>query len=105
MYTTGLKEQRFQILNGFQHSGWSLTKKIDRYAKILDVGCGKGSAIRVFLKFKFNKIDGVDLSEFLINTAKNNFTKLNITKPQFYCSNILDFKNFDDYNYFYLFLF
>ncbi len=80
-----------------------LKLNISKNDSILDVGCGKGSAIRVFLKFNFNKVGGVDLSEFLINTAKNNFIKLKITKPQFYCSNILEFKNFDEYNYFYLY--
>ncbi len=70
---------------------------------ILDIGCGKGSAIRVLLKFNFNKVDGIELSEYLAKKAINNFNKLNNFKPKIFQQNVLEFKDYNNYNYFYLY--
>ncbi len=76
---------------------------ITQQDSILDIGCGKGSAIRVLTNFKFNKVDGIELSEYLAIKAINNFKKLNNLKPKIFHSNVLDFKFYNNYNYFYLY--
>lgn len=70
---------------------------------IIDIGCGKGSAIRVLVKFNFNKVDGIELSEYLAKKAVNNFRVLNNFKPIIFHKNVLDFNEYDKYNYFYLY--
>jgi SAM-dependent methyltransferase len=77
--------------------------KITKNDSILDIGCGKGSAIRVLVKFDFNKVDGIELSEYLAKKAINNFKVLNNSKPIIYHKNVLEFKDFSNYNYFYLY--
>ena len=77
--------------------------KITNQDSILDIGCGKGSAIRVLLKFNFNKVDGIELSEYLAKKAINNFKKLNNFKPKIFQQNALEFKEYNNYNYFYLY--
>ena len=77
--------------------------KITNKDSILDIGCGKGSAIRVLVKFDFNKVDGIELSEYLAKKAINNFKVLNNSKPIIYHKNVLEFKDFNNYNYFYLY--
>lgn len=44
---------------------------------IVDIGCGKGSAMRTMLEYPFAKVDGVQLSEYIASIAKKNFEKLN----------------------------
>ena len=41
--------------------------------KILDIGCAKGSALKVMLSYPFKKIDGLELSPELVKIAKRNF--------------------------------
>lgn len=55
MYEHGPREQRFEVLKGFAYSGWSLTERIDRQARILDVGCGDN-----FFKQHFPNLTGID---------------------------------------------
>src|SRR5512143_105611 len=43
---------------------------------ILDIGCGKGSAMLAMLKFPFARVDGIELSKEIAATATRNFTKL-----------------------------
>lgn len=58
-----------------------LSLNVNNKDSILDIGCGKVSAIRVFLKFNFSKIDGIDLSANLISIAQSNFLKFKMSKP------------------------
>ena len=70
---------------------------------VLDIGCGKGSALRVLLKFDFSKVDGVELSEYLSLKAVRNFKILKQPKPKIFNNNVLEFNNYNDYNFFYLY--
>ena len=70
---------------------------------VLDIGCGKGSALRVSLKFDFSKVDGVELSEYLSLKAVRNFKILKQPKPKIFNNNVLEFNNYNDYNFFYLY--
>jgi len=69
---------------------------------ILDIGCGKGSAIRCMLEFPFDSVDGVELSKEITNIALENFNKIGKT-TNIFNMNALDFRNFSDYNMFYFY--
>jgi SAM-dependent methyltransferase len=70
---------------------------------IIDIGCGKGKAIYIFSKFPFKKNDGVEISDELVNIAKNNNLKLKIDNSDIFCSNAIEFEKYEDYNFFYIF--
>ena len=71
---------------------------------IIDVGCGKGAMLRLFTKFPFKKITGLEYSEKLSNIANNNMKRLGIEDR---CGIInIDagiFDMYSEYNYFYLY--
>jgi SAM-dependent methyltransferase len=48
---------------------------------VLDIGCGKGSAMRILLGFPFVRVDGNELSEHIAEIARSNFKRLRIA-PQ-----------------------
>jgi SAM-dependent methyltransferase len=70
---------------------------------IMDIGCGKGSAMRVMLKFPFSHVDGIELSEDIANIAKRNFEKLGENRCNIYIGDASKFREFDLYTivYFY----
>jgi SAM-dependent methyltransferase len=70
---------------------------------ILDIGSGKGSAIQTMLKYPFSKVDGVELSNYLAVVATQNFKKLNMERTQIFNCDATSFKNFGNYNIFYLY--
>jgi SAM-dependent methyltransferase len=70
---------------------------------IIDIGCGKGKAMYFMSKFPFKQIDGFDISEELCNVARKNLEVLNVRNATVLCANASDFKNYNDYNYFYIF--
>lgn len=70
---------------------------------ILDIGCGKGSAMRTMLKFPFIKVDGLEISDYIANIATKNFKKLNSNRSKIFNCDATQFKNFDAYNFVYLY--
>jgi SAM-dependent methyltransferase len=70
---------------------------------ILDFGCGKGGALISLSKYPFSKISGVEISPELVNIAQNNIRKLKIKNVDIACCDAADFKQLDEYNYFYFF--
>ncbi len=70
---------------------------------ILDIGCGKGNAMRCMLDFPFSKIDGVEISEHIAGIAKRNFRKLNATGCTVFNCNASSFENYGDYNIYFLY--
>lgn len=60
---------------------WNLTDEIIKYAgselKLLDIGCGTAFKL-IPLSQYFGEITGIEISEDMINTAKNLMTKSNI---------------------------
>jgi SAM-dependent methyltransferase len=77
--------------------------KITKEDSILDIGCGKGSAIRALSSFNFYKIDGLEISEYLANIARANFKILKDNKPNIFNCNALKFNDYNNYNYLYLY--
>ena len=70
---------------------------------IIDIGCAKGSALKYFARFKFNKVHGIELSKPLVKICNNNFKVLKIDKVKAFNSSALDFKKYENYNFFYLY--
>jgi SAM-dependent methyltransferase len=70
---------------------------------ILDFGCGKGGALISLSKYPFSKISGVEISPELVKIAQNNIRKLKIKNVGIACCDAADFKQLDEYNYFYFF--
>lgn len=71
--------------------------------KIIDVGCGKGSAMKIMLAFPFSQIHGIEISEFLSNIAQSNFLQLRDTRVKIFTGDAMGFNNYRNYNYFYFY--
>lgn len=77
---------------------------IDKTCSILDIGSGRGFALLIFSLFNFNKISGVEICEDDYNICLENLNKLNLKdKIDIFNDNILSFKFFSKYNYFYFY--
>jgi SAM-dependent methyltransferase len=76
---------------------------ITRNDSIIDIGCGKGSAMRTLLKFPFARVDGLELSEHIAAIARGNFKKLKIIRSDVLTCDASTFKDYDAYNFIYLF--
>ena len=71
--------------------------------KILDIGCAKGSALRMMLKFPFKNIDGLEISRELVEISNRNFQKLKINRVKIFNENASSFNGYNNYKYFYLY--
>ena len=71
--------------------------------KILDVGCGKGSALKTISKFPFGLVAGIELSEVIASIARNNFRKTTYNQIEIFTGDILDFDFLSNFNIFYLY--
>ncbi len=83
-----------QVLNDF---------KILPQDAIIDIGCGKGSAMRTMLKFPFTRVDGIELSEHIAGIAIRNFKRLDAQRSRIFVCDASLFTDYDSYNmvYFY----
>lgn len=94
--------------NQYQPSPFELNKllrkiALDPHQTVLDVGCGKGRAMYTFAQQGFTKVDGIDLSETLVNTANSNFKLLEVSNCHSYAVNALDYDGYGDYDIFYFY--
>ncbi|HET8707971.1 MAG TPA: methyltransferase domain-containing protein, partial [Pseudomonadales bacterium] len=71
--------------------------------QIIDIGCGKGSAMRLFLAFPFGRVDGVELSKEIAEIARRNFSILNTGRTTVYTGDATAFEDLDKYNYIYFY--
>jgi SAM-dependent methyltransferase len=76
--------------------------KISKNNKVLDIGCGKGYAIKFFKSLGYQTVDGLEISKKLTMVAKNNFKKININS-KIYNINATKFKFYGKYDIFYLY--
>jgi SAM-dependent methyltransferase len=70
---------------------------------IIDLGCGKGRALIEFSKYPFRKISGLEYSEEIIKICKKNLNILKIKNIELYCINAINFNDYEDYDYLYIF--
>jgi SAM-dependent methyltransferase len=73
--------------------------------RIIDIGCGKGSAMNVMLEFPFARVDGIEASESIAAVARANFAKLRIAPERCHVmlADAMQFTSVDDYNYIYFY--
>ena len=104
-----MKSFLHDIFCGYQPSTDALGRILKRYPisqedRILDIGCGKGKAMYLMSRYPFGAVRGYDLSEALTRTANDNFHRLGIEdRCQAVQADALEFQDYDEYNYFYLF--
>ena len=80
------------------------TLEINDNDSILDIGSGKGYALFIFTLFNFKKIGGVEINKIDYDICQENINKLELNnKISIINSDILEFNNFSDYNYFYFY--
>jgi len=77
--------------------------KISNYDSILDIGCGKGSAIKTMMEFSFNQITGIEISSHLCSVAKKNFKILKSKNINIININAENYMNYSNFNYFYMY--
>lgn len=65
-----------------------LMKNLDKNSKVLDIGCGCGNPIDVYLAKNGYLVTGIDISEKMIEKVK----ALNLNNCEFYNVDVLDFK-------------
>lgn len=70
---------------------------------IIDIGCGKGSAIRKMLQYPFAHVDGIELSDHIANIAIQNFKNLGVIRTRVFIADATKFNDYDDYNFIYLY--
>ncbi|WP_300565252.1 class I SAM-dependent methyltransferase [Flavobacterium sp.] len=77
--------------------------KIDTQDSIIDIGCGKGSAMRTMIQFPFQKVDGIELSDVIAKIAERNFSILKVKKATIFVGDAAEFKSYEDYNMIYFY--
>lgn len=81
------------------------SQRINSSDAIIDIGSGKGSAMRTMLDFPFSRVDGVEISPKVVQIARRNFEKLDV--PAGRCTvfemDATKFMDLDVYNYFYFY--
>jgi len=70
---------------------------------ILDVGCGKGSALKLMHSFPFRRVCGIELSTRLVDIARNNFTRLGYRRIEIIQADALDYQYYADFSVIYLY--
>lgn len=88
--------------------GRSLVRLLRSYGvteddSILDLGCGKGHAMRSMLKLPFARVDGLELAPALVAIARSNFTRLNAHSTRIFEGDARTFDHYEDYNFVYLY--
>lgn len=70
---------------------------------MLDLGCGKGGAMITLRKYRFDRVDGLDISPEMIHIAEENFRRLGMLNVRVYCADAESFQDYDEYTYLYMF--
>ena len=80
-------------------------KRVDVQAtdRIIDIGCGKGDAIRTLLKAPFAQVDGVELSPEIADIARLNFKKMKEKRTRIFTADAREFPDYSRYNFIYMY--
>jgi protein-L-isoaspartate O-methyltransferase len=70
---------------------------------IIDIGCGKGSAMRVMRRFPFGRVAGVEISATLAKIAESNFSRMRGQNIEIYCEDASSFSYYSLFNMVYLY--
>lgn len=77
--------------------------KVGRGSRALDIGCGKGSAIRTMLRFPFARVDGLEVAPELAAVARSNFARLHERRSTIFTTDATRFDRYRDYDFLYLY--
>ena len=69
----------------------------------IDIGCGKGGAILTLQRFPFARVDGIELSNSLAQTARDNLRVMHVMNSEIFCGDAAHFTELDRYTFFYLY--
>ena len=72
-------------------------------SRVVDLGCGKGSAACTLARFPFDEIAGVELSAPLVRIAEANAEKLRLKNLTFFVSDAAEFEDLDRFTHIYMF--
>ena len=70
---------------------------------IMDIGCGKGSVLKVLINYPFKNICGIEVSDTLSIICKKNMKKINDKRVNVYNLDARDFENYNQYNFIYMY--
>lgn len=72
---------------------------------IIDIGCGKGAAIRQMLAYPFARVDGLELSTLLFDIACRNFRRIGSlsARVHIFQGDATTFEGLDRYSHIYLY--
>jgi SAM-dependent methyltransferase len=70
---------------------------------ILDIGCGKGSAMSAMLKFPFARVDGIELSKDISEIAIRNLSHLKKQRWHVLNGDAIAYKGYNAYSMLYLY--
>ena len=77
---------------------------LEKFPRILDIGCGKGYVLWQAIKYGFAKVGGVEYDEKLCKICARNMKRLHIAKDvTVTCGDARTFENYGDYDVFYFF--
>jgi protein-L-isoaspartate O-methyltransferase len=71
--------------------------------RIMDVGCGKGSAMRVMRRFPFGRVAGIELAGGIAEIARQNFRRLRASNVEVYAGDAAEFDGYGEFNVFYFY--
>jgi SAM-dependent methyltransferase len=73
--------------------------------RIIDIGCGKGSAMRLMLEFPFEHVAGIEITQSMATIARRNFERLRVAqgRVQVHVADARTFDRLGEFNYVYLY--
>jgi len=77
--------------------------EVRRGSCALDIGCGKGSAIRAMLRLPFARVDGLEIAPELAAIARSNFARLHERRTTIFTADATHFDRYSDYDFLYLY--
>lgn len=72
-------------------------------SRVLDLGCGKGSALCTLARFPFVEVAGLDMSADMALTAMENARRLHLSQVDVTVGNAAEYTDYDRYTHLYLF--
>ena len=103
---TGRNETDEPGLNGYEGcyplNALLRSLNITEADSIIDIGCGKGLFLYYASRFQFGRIDGLEYSEELVQTAKRNVGLMSDHRLHIYHQDAREYSDYDRYNYFFI---
>jgi SAM-dependent methyltransferase len=79
------------------------TLRISATDAALDIGCGKGAAMLTMANYPFARVDGLDISERLIQVAGENLRRMRARNSALFQADAAEFGEYSRYTFFYLY--